>query len=166
VSKVDKVMQNDKAEKINVGCKQSSARALKVLVALMLAMLQSSCDVFLDAAIDCLDGDRPQFNRSVLPNPILNQAYRELIQASIRNEPYDDRFIYDFTVSGRLPAGLVTEIVNRDVLVIGTPTELGTFTLGLFVEVRLSSSSAYNHADNGLCSTRYSRNFELVVSAM
>ena len=84
----------------------------------------------------------------------------------VADEPYDDRFEYDFSVSGSLPAGLVTEIVDREVLIIGTPVELGTFTLGLFVEVRLPSGGFLNGENNGLCSTRRGRNFELTVQEL
>lgn len=134
----------------------------RLLSVLLLGVSLSGCDALIDAAIDCLDGDRPQFNRPVLPDPILNQAYREVIRASIRNEPFDDRFDYDFFVSGSLPTGVVTEIINREVLVIGTPTELGTFTLGLFVEVSLPGRFGRRDA-SGLCSTQRSRNYELTV---
>jgi hypothetical protein len=156
----------DRAVNYSADCKHVPMRLIKSIFALMFSMTLSACDVFLDAAIDCLDGDRPQYNRSVLPEPILNQAYRQVIQASIKNEPYDDRFVYDFTLSGSLPTGLVTEIVNREVLIIGTPVELGTFTLGLFVEVRLPSSGPFNQTDSGLCSSKRGRNFELTVQAM
>ena len=150
----------------SIECRPVSSRLYWLVSLLALCMGLSSCDIFLDAAIDCLDGDRPQFNRSVLPDPVLNQTYREVIQASIRNEPYDDRFEYDFLVSGSLPMGLATEIVNREVMIIGTPIELGTFTLGLFVEVRLPSSGPFNQTNGGLCSTELGRNFELTVQAM
>lgn len=143
-----------------------ASRFCVVALALMLGLSLSSCDLLLDAAIDCLDDDRPQFNRAVLPDPILNQAYRELIQASIKNEPNDDSFEYDFFVSGSLPEGLVTEISNREVLVIGTPVELGSFTLGLFVKVISPPGSSLSGDDSGLCKTTLGRNFDLTVQEM
>ena len=81
-----------------------------LFVGVLSAMSLGGCEFFIDAAIDCIDNDRPVLSPNTLPDPILNQTYSELIQVSIRNEPRDDNFDFLFTTIGDLPAVSYTHL--------------------------------------------------------
>lgn len=126
------------------------------------ASVLTGCDVLLDTAFDCIDSDGPEFNKSVLVQPVLNQVYTESIVVSINNEPRDDRFGYRFAVTGNLPAGLSTDAAGRNFFINGTATELGTFSFTLFVEVEDTVSPE----NSGLCFTVEERQFQLTVQPL
>ena len=125
-------------------------RALLIVGALS-AMSLGGCEFFIDAAIDCIDNDRPVLSPNILPDPILNQTYSELIRVSIRNEPRDDNFDFLFTTIGDLPEGIQVESAGRDFRLFGTPIELGDFSFSVRVEVR-GTPGSFNDT-SGLCLT-------------
>ena len=130
----------------------------------ILTGLLTGCDILFAHALDCLDSDGPEFNKSILAAPVLNQVYQETIVVSINNEPRDDRFNYSFTFRGELPAGLtgMQEGSNgRRYFLDGTPTETGTFKFDLFVSVE--EPSEFENNNSGLCYTNRTGNFELTV---
>jgi len=129
-----------------------------------IALLISSCDFFVDAAIDCIDNDEPRLSPNLLPNPILNQTYSEVVQVSIQNEPRDDLFDYQFTLTGALPEGMQTEIAPREIRVFGTPIELGDFNFSVRVDV-LDNPGRFGDT-SGLCSTVDVNNYEWTIQAM
>ncbi len=116
---------------------------------LLLGCLLTGCDVLLDIAVACVDDDRPVLSPPVLPNPILNQVYDQNVHVGIQNEPFDDAFDYSFELTGALPAGLQYEVLNRDLRILGTPTELGDYSFSVRVEVVDSGF----HDLSGLCAT-------------
>jgi len=103
--------------------------------ALISTLLLSACEPLADLLIDCIDDDGPILTPRIIPDPILNQSYTAFIQASINNEPYDDRFQYDVTVSRGLPPGLVAEVLNREVRISGAATRLGSYSVSVNVSV-------------------------------
>lgn len=120
------------------------------------------CEPLLDLALDCIDRDGPEFNKSLLISPVLNQVYAETITVSIENEPLDDRFDYEFAISGQLPAGLQTDEIGRQLIFSGTATETGEFPFQVSVEV----SHRNGNLDSGLCYTTESQAYRLTVLAM
>lgn len=125
-------------------------------------VLMAGCDQLIDLALDCIDRDGPEFNKTLLISPVLNQVYTETITVSIENEPLDDRFDYDFAISGRLPTGLQTEEIGRQLIFSGTATELGAFQFQVSVEV----SHRNGNLDSGLCFTTESQAYQLTVLSM
>lgn len=114
-----------------------------------------------DAVVDCLDNDGPVFRTTSLAPATLNQVYQETIRAAVDNEPFDDRFEYDFNiVNGVLPAGLSTTQAGRSFIFTGTPTELGTFN----IEINVFVDDGQDAVDSGLCFRNRSREFSLVVA--
>ena len=126
-------------------------RRAMLFVGVLSAMSLGGCEFFIDAAIDCIDNDRPVLSPNILPDPILNQTYSELIQVSIRNEPRDDNFDFLFTTTGDLPEGIQMESSGRDFRLFGTPIELGDFSFSVRVEVR-GTPGSFNDT-SGLCLT-------------
>lgn len=136
---------------------RSRRQALTIAGALC-ALSLGGCDYFFDAAIDCIDNDRPILSPNILPNPTLNQTYSGLIQVSIRNEPRDDNFDYLFTTLGDLPEGIQIESSGRDFRLFGTPIELGDFNFSVRVQVR-GTPGSFNDT-SGLCSTVDTNNYQ------
>ena len=93
----------------------------------------------------------------MLANPVLNQLYDELILVSIRNEPFDDSFDYQFTLTGELPEGIETESDGRTFRLLGTPIELGEYRFSVRVDV-IGTDNLFNNT-NGLCLTTDTRNY-------
>lgn len=113
-----------------------------------------------DAVLDCVDNDGPVFDTTSLPSATLNQVYNARIKASVRNEPFDGRFDYDFAIiRGALPPGISTEAVGQELLFLGAPTQLGTFDFELNVFV----DDGLNAIDSGLCFRNRSSDFSLTV---
>jgi len=123
----------------------------------------SGCDYI----VDCLDGDGPVFNRGSLPSPVLNQVYEETIRVSIENEPRDDWFRYAFEYSGRLPQGISTIANGRDFILTGTPTEMGTFSIEVLVQVRgRDNNPTFSTGTSGLCYTSRAKKYTFSVAPL
>ena len=120
------------------------------------------CEPLLDLAIDCIDRDGPEFNKTLVVAPVLNQVYSESITVSIDNEPLDDRFDYDFAITGELPTGIEVSEIGRQLIFSGTATELGQFPIDISVEV----SHRNGNLDSGLCFTTASQTYDLSVLPM
>ena len=127
----------------------------------------AGCDD-LEEAFDCIDGDRPQFSRTSLPAPVLNELYRESVTVSIENTSDDDAFGYEFALEGELPPGIGWyEQEPRTVVFEGTPIETGTWMPTLGVRVTDGDSDVFvEGADaDGLCRTRREATYTFAVAA-
>jgi len=124
---------------------------------LFCSFVLSACDELIDLAVDCVDDDKPELRPTMLANPVLNQLYDELILVSIRNEPFDDSFDYQFTLTGELPEGIETESDGRTFRLLGTPIELGEYRFSVRVDV-IGTDNLFNNT-NGLCLTTDTRNY-------
>ncbi|MEE9335910.1 MAG: hypothetical protein V3U65_17600 [Granulosicoccaceae bacterium] len=139
----------------------TSKQRYKLIAAIIfLSLALSGCD----SLTDCIDNDGPELSPGTLPNPILNQEYDQVVHVGIRNEPNDDRFNYEFTLSGGLPEGMQTSAAGRDMRIFGTPIELGDFNLNVTVEVVERSLSGTQ--TEGLCSTIDRINYQWAVQVM
>ncbi len=139
-----------------------AAIPVRALTTAISAVFLLGCEQLVDLAIDCIDRDGPEFNKTLLAAPVLNQVYSETIIASIDNEPLDDRFDYEFAISGRLPAGIQTDEIGRQLIFSGTATETGDFPIQVSVEV----SHRNGNLDSGLCFTTESQAYQLTVLPM
>ena len=103
--------------------KQGSFISLLILVAL----IQACCVV-----------ERLKFDNSTVPPAILNQEYKVIITASVKNNAFDDSYLYDLSSSGSLPAGLelIKDEEHRRFIIQGTPTEYGLFEFKLKAAIR------------------------------
>lgn len=139
---------------------KSIQRYTQFAAIILLSLALSGCD----SITDCLDNDGPELSPSTLPNPTLNQEYNQVVHVGIRNEPNDDRFNYEFTLSGRIPEGLQSTSAGRDMSIFGTPIELGNFDFSVTVEVVERSISSTQ--TQGLCSTTDRINYQWTVQGM
>ena len=139
---------------------KSIQRYTQFAAIILLSLALSGCD----SITDCLDNDGPELSPSTLPNPTLNQEYNQVVHVGIRNEPNDDRFNYEFTLSGRIPEGLQSTSAGRDMSIFGTPIELGNFDFSVTVEVVERSISSTQ--TQGLCSTTDRINYQWSVQVM
>ena len=60
----------------------------------------------------------------------VNEFYSDYISAEIKNEPYDNSYVYYFGVTGNLPVGLEWDVEHRKVFFEGIPLETGSFEFG------------------------------------
>jgi len=127
---------------------------------LVLSLALTGCDL----AADCIDDDGPELSPRTLPNPILNQEYDEIVHVGIVREPFDDRFTYEFNVSGTLPDGLQTDAFGQDLRIFGTPIEQGDFDFSVRVRVVEPSSSSNQTA--GLCRISDTQGYRWTVQIM
>ena len=83
--------------------------------------------------ISCCVIEELVFNVTTLPDAVLNQEYKVIITASVKNNPEDDTFDYEFKLTGTLPNGLIftKDEENRRVIISGTPLEQGSFEVTL-----------------------------------
>ena len=140
--------------------------AIATLAALATLAL-AGCDD-LEEAFDCVDGDRPQFSRTSLPAPVLNEFYREQVSVSIENTSNDDAFGYEFALEGELPPGIEWyQQERRTVVFEGTAIEAGTWmpTLGVLVTEGDSSVFEAGASTDGLCRTRREATYAFTVAS-
>ena len=133
-------------------------------LSLIFLFVIAGCDILLDDVVDCLDGDGPEISWSPLPAATLNELYYLEILASIKNEPRDSLYDYEFDIEGALPPGLnyyTSPSDDRLLVIRGTPVLRGEFVFDLSVRVSLSYNS-YNQDDN-LCYHTDSETFSILV---
>lgn len=125
------------------------------------SLVISACD-----EVHCLDGDRPQFDVNVLPNPVLNQVYEQRIRASVRHRTDDDEFRYSFVLDGDLPQGLTGSSDDRLYTIGGTATELGSYPLQLTV-ILGNEGFEIDEADvSSLCKKTHTASYTLTVDEL
>lgn len=146
---------------------------LKHFLIACIGLLFCSCDEIADAAfdriIDCVDLDGPEIETSKLEDAFEGVEYSQVILASIKREPQDDHFLYDFEIEGRLPEGIFLrqEKDSRRIYIEGITTESGNFPIKITVRVE-EPRSPYSifeedHDDTDLCYHSASKEFTLHV---
>lgn len=132
------------------------ARFYRVFSIAVSTVLLTGCD----AVFDCLDKDGPTFDTTTLLPAVLNQEYTDSIFVSVENEPFDDRFDYNFTLlSGNFPMGITAQATGRTLVLSGTATELGNHQFRINVTV----DDGLTDAQSGLCFRVRDREFSLLV---
>lgn len=141
---------------LNTATTGTSQKTIRIALLLSFAALISGCD----AVLDCLDKDGPVFNTTSIEPATLNQVYSQNIVVEVENEPFDDRFDYEFRLlSGTLPPGISATPAGRILVLSGTALELGEYNLEIYVEV----DDGYSPADSNLCYRNRTREFQLIV---
>jgi len=139
----------------------STLKDVRLLIA-SAAITLCGCDPLAGTGVwlDCLDDDGPILTPRELPAAVLNQSYEAIITASIENEPYDDRFHFDFNVGSSLTTGLSVNEFEREVRISGAPTELGVTAMRIEVVVADESGGA---GETRLCRKHTARNYVIPV---
>ena len=84
-----------------------------------------------------------------LPGAIVGVAYDASVYAEIENEPDDDSYDYDLSISeGHLPPGILFHQDGRAGIFSGTPTAAGNFSFTL----RVRAEPPYEYDVDPLCS--------------
>ncbi len=96
---------------------------------LLLILLTSlySCSEIID---DCLlFPSKPKIKTSSISNGIIGHEFYQAIDSEVKNSLNDDGFIYDYTLNGKLPKGLVYSVYGRSLIIEGIPSETGVFNI-------------------------------------
>jgi len=107
-------------------------RTYVFILGLLLPLI--SCEAILDDAINCGPKDAV-LEKKALRVGKLNANYVDSIKASIKNEPGDEDYPYNFYLDGDLPKGIYAEVHRNRVDILGVPTETGSFRFKLTVSV-------------------------------
>lgn len=101
-------------------------------------------------AIDGLGGcEGPEFDQAILEPVELNQQFVRIISVNIPGTDDDDAFRYRFDRNGSLPNGVRIDQDDqepRQMILTGTPTELGSFPF--VVSVRVSDGLTETDCDD------------------
>ena len=99
---------------------------------LTLGLSMLSCDEI----AECVLGINPEIHSRRLEMGFVNEPYYDIITAEVRNQVFDNDYIYNFDVFGEVPPGIFLDFDRRAIELRGTPEEPGsyTFTVELFVE--------------------------------
>lgn len=137
------------------------------LVGLLLlagALMLGCGDALDELAWACIDLDGPEFVTEGLPDGTVGQPYSTVITAEIVREPYDDAYIYSFTIDGQLPPGLQMRRFEgqRRIEIFGTPSAEGMHRFTLSVSVQYSD--AWAGTTTALCWYRSDKSYQIVVA--
>ncbi|MEW4924173.1 hypothetical protein [Algibacter sp. 2305UL17-15] len=118
--------------------------------------------------LECIINRKPVLSDNRLVEGNIHQDYFDKITSEIKNEPYDNRYYYDFSFHGDLPKGISIIFDYRDVIIQGRPLERGrfNFTISLYVE---QTNDYYEDCENelndcdGLCEENVSKNYILTI---
>ncbi|MFN3754287.1 Ig domain-containing protein [Flavobacterium sp.] len=78
--------------------------------------------------IDCIVSAKPNLPTKTLSIGQIGMTYSESIQASVKNAPNDDSFIYYISIDNGLPPGISYYQQGRKIIFTGTPTARGIYT--------------------------------------
>ena len=125
-------------------------RSLLLAISLAVSFTLVSCEVILDAIIECIINIHPDLPDQLLTEGYFGEPYHDEIKASMINEPYNDDYYYYFNISGKLPDGIVIYADGRTLFIEGTPMESGRYLIKIDLEVEpydvetiLCNDSAY-----------------------
>ena len=117
-----------------------NAKRNLISLLIIVIVLQSCCVV-----------EEPEFNIYQLPDAILNQEYKLVIVAHVKNNPDDNNFEYSFSFTDGLPEGVTIYIIpgNRRIIIEGTPIEYGEFKFVLSVRTKQKEIYETNEDSSG-----------------
>lgn len=109
-------------------------RPLKIVAFLCLTL--SFTVIACGELLDCIISAKPSLPPKTLRIGQVGVAYNETIQASVKNAPNDDSFIYYLSIDNGLPPGIAYHQQGRKIFFTGTPTTEGiyTFTVELSID--------------------------------
>lgn len=119
---------------------------------------------------DCIINARPTLPSKTLVNGQLGMSYNESIQASVKNAPNDDSFIYYLSIDQGLPPGISYYQQGRKIIFTGIPTASGTYTFRVDLTIDYPEIVDDDEDDplsdsNNIClgNDSTSRNYTIVV---
>ncbi|ARN71640.1 MAG: hypothetical protein VX550_02340 [Bacteroidota bacterium] len=132
----------------------------KLLLILILAITTVSCNIINDCDIW---GAKPQLNDTKLSTGIVDSYYEDSLNAEIDNNPNDNGYYYYFTVH-HLPAGMDYEVYGRELVLFGTPSQPGRYSIEveLYVEPEFWDES---YEGDGLCTDTTSKYYSLEIKS-
>ncbi|MFD1315716.1 hypothetical protein [Namhaeicola litoreus] len=107
-------------------------RKYALIIGFLLPFL--SCEAIIDDAINCGPKDAVLEKKQLRVGKV-NVNYVDSIKASVKNEPGDDDYPYNFFIEGNLPKGLYGEVYRNKLDILGIPTEAGSFRINITVSV-------------------------------
>lgn len=116
--------------------------------------------------LDCLIDDRPVLDTQKLNQPVLNQVFDASISVSVKNNPHDDLYDYDWRIEGALPPGVSYTIDKRLLMFFGTPTSLGSYpySVNVYVSSDWNWQDTYGQDADEHCRQNVERNYTMVVA--
>lgn len=119
---------------------------------------------------DCLISARPYLPSKTLLIGQIGMPYNESIQASVKNAPNDNSFIYYLSIDDDLPPGISYHQQGRKIIFTGTPTTSGVYTFKVNLTIDYPESTDIDEDDplsdsNNIClgNDSTSRNYTIVV---
>lgn len=123
---------------------------------LVFSLFFYSCeDVF-----ECIIPREPELENKTFPIGSTESYYYVDLKAEINNEPRDDDYDYYFDVVG-LPEGMDYFVNFRTISLEGTPTEVGTFEVKIYVDV--DGPFRLNGGDVVLCNYSTLKTYTLII---
>lgn len=140
---------------------------LKNFILLLVFISFNSCSELLD----CIAKTEPELPSKNFPNATVGNNYSQFFEASVKNDPNDDDYIYHFSVNGTLPPGINYSINDRRLTFYGVPTAAGTYRFTVDLEIEYPEDYFYEDNDgifiddNRICfgDDNTSRNYEIKV---
>ena len=136
---------------------------MRAVVALIVILGLSACDLVYFHYSDCRYYDGPRFDRVSLLRPVLNQAYFDYVRVYFDEDPHIADYYYRFEFSGRLPPGMSYYQDRRTVYVEGAAISQGAYSFTVAVEARYEIHDRHYYYYDSHCRYRTARTFLLIV---
>ncbi|WP_411894881.1 hypothetical protein [Winogradskyella sp. A2] len=131
-------------------------KKLRILLLFLFSISFFGCD----DVFDCIIPREPELENKTFPIGSTETYYYIDLKAEINNEPRDQDYDYYFDVKG-LPLGMDYFVNFRTISIEGTPTEVGTFEITIFVDV--DGPFRDDGADDRLCNYSTSKTYTLII---
>lgn len=140
---------------------------MKIITALFFVFLNVLFIQGCDSATRCaVSAYKMTIYTDRLPVAVKGEYYRAVITSGIDKNPNDDLYDYEYSYDGYLPAGLHIQENDRELVISGTPSESGTFSLDVSVmSCRLRDEALDDEYYGGFTCIDYNDNasFALIV---
>lgn len=134
------------------------SKRFRLIAALLLTLACVGCD-------EEFFGERMRITTEEAPPGGVGVPYRWEIHAEVKNEPFDDRYDYLFSLlEGALPAGLAFSDAGDYALVSGTPLEPGAFPITVRVTSDTLRFEELREEDSTIADTGDSRGFRILIN--
>ena len=110
----------------------------------------------------CIIPREPELRNKEFPIGFVDNYYYVDVDAGIRNEPRDNDYDYYFDVVG-LPEGMDYFVNYRTISLEGIPTQPGTYTIAIYVEVDGPFRNNFDEDLEILCNYSTSKTYTLII---
>lgn len=125
---------------------------------LFITFLFVSCE----DVLNCIIPKEPELGDREFPIGSTESYYYTELSAEINNEPRDDDYDYFFEVEG-LPEGLGYFVNFRTISIEGTPEEVGTFDITIYLSVDGPFRDNFDDDFEQLCSYSTSKTYTVII---